>query len=253
MALATRCGCLVGILALTSSAPTAVQADSLGWVDLSGYVVGAQSQGGLTSASGLQVDLGFSNLDNFNTVEFPSPFPTQATLDDPSWPFDELDVSALSIVPSLLGAGPPISTQLTFEFTNPGGLAAGGSIAVMDLEFGPENTVAFAGFSGGAPVPVNWSFASYAVAGEDVDPPLWDPASQTLRGPGDFTNPTGFPNNFALLTTDRQLDRVVLTLVLNEGVAFAVGQVPEPGTLPLLFAGFVALAAQRRRVRRPPR
>lgn len=237
---------LLGLaLVLTLGPAHEARSETLGWVDFSGYVVGAQSQCGLSSTSGLQICASFSNLDNVNTVEVPSPAPASATIDDPSWPFENVAVSGVSIAPALLGGGPPISNQLTFQFTNPGGLAAGGAIAVMDLEFGAQHTVTIAGLSGGSPVPVTWSFASYSVLGDDVAPPVWNPTTQTLSGPGDFSNPAGFPNNFVLLTSDRQLDAVVLTLAVNEGLAFGVAQVPDPATLLLLGTGLAMLGARR--------
>jgi hypothetical protein len=214
-------------LAVAQALATGVAADAgaqaIGWVDFSSYVVGAQSQCGLVSPSGLEVCASFSNVDNFNGVELPSPSPTTATIADPSWPFENVDASGLVIVPAFPSDSHPISTQLSLQFTNPGGLAAGGSIAVMDLEFGFANVVTIAGSSGGAPVPVTWTFASYSVEGNNVFPPLWIPP-HTLLGPGDFSNPADFPNNFAVLTTDRQLDEVVLTISVTEGLAFGVGQ-----------------------------
>ncbi len=238
---------MLGIAAalMLGAAPEAL-AETIGWVDFSSYVVGAQSQSGLSSPSGLQVDASYSNLDNFNTVEVPSPGPFTATIADLSWPFQNVIVPGLFDAPEFLGSGPPILTQLTFQFTNPGGLAAGGSIAVMDLEdFSAFVTIS--GLSGGVAVPVSWNFASYSVLGNNVEPPIWDPQTQTLSGPGGFSNPAGFPNNFALLTSDRQLDEVVLTISVNEGVGFGVAQVPEPGTGLLVTTGALGLAASRRR------
>jgi hypothetical protein len=168
-------------VALLLGAPQGARAETIGWVDFSGYVVGAQSQCGLSSPSGLQVDASYSNLNNFNSVKVPSPGPFAATIADLSWPFQNVGVSGLFDAPAFLGGGPPISTQLTFQFTNAGGLAAGGSIAVMDLEdFFAFVTIA--GLSGGVAVPVTWSFASYSVQGNNVAPPIWDPLTQTLRG-----------------------------------------------------------------------
>jgi hypothetical protein len=80
-------------------------------------------------------------------------------------------------------------------------------------------------------------------------PPTWDPLTQTLRA-APFPNdpfPRGFPNNLVLLTSDRQLDELVLTIAVRDGTGFVLGQVPEPGTLLLLGMGLAGLAFMRRR------
>ena len=76
-------------------------------------------------------------------------------------------------------------------------------VAVALLLGAPHGAQAetIAGLSGGVALSVTWTFASYSVQGNNVAPPLWDPLTQTLSGPGDFSSPAGFPNNFATSST----------------------------------------------------
>ena len=112
-------------LTLTLGAIHPARAATIDWVDFSPYVVGAQSQSGLTSADGLKVDASFSNLAIFSIPFLRSPLPRrlQRRYADASWPFQNVTVPpSLSAIPT----NPfTIATTLTFAFTNAGGCLLG--------------------------------------------------------------------------------------------------------------------------------
>ncbi len=203
-----------------------VSAEEIHWVDFSGWPVESLSETNLSSTSGLTLDATFSNTSNMRGGK---PESRVAVIDDPAWPFDNNDVSNLTV---LSQQGTTLTTTLTFEFTSTGGLPSGGSIAIIDFEF-TGSSVKLTGLQNGQPVPVNWQVAFYQTDGVDVTPPVWDPVTSTLVGSGQGHSTT---NNFAFLVIDTQLDAVVLDITAEDGdgVQFAVAaeSVPPPIAVP---------------------
>lgn len=236
------------LMLAATSAPRHALAATVDWVDFSTYATGASSQGGFTSSDGLSVSASFSNLTNFSAT---SPAPLVAIIDDPLWPFENASVSMLTAY----GSSADIATQLTLAFDSSGGLPAGGSVAIVDLEFS-TSSVALIGLVNGSTVPVTWGFASYQVEGGNVLPPVWNPVTNTLTGPGGTVLPT--VNNFVFLTTSVALDeiRFVIQGGAGDGIGFAVAAdtvpapVPVPGTAVLFATAFGTFAARRSRSRR---
>ena len=212
------------------------------WVDFSGYPTGTLSQSGLSSSDGLEITAPFSNDTNIRAT---TPDGFAVLLDDPAWPFDNSDLSTLFVI----GNG-TINTDLTFDFTSAGGLPSGGSLAIVDLER-LGSSVTLAGFVNGFEVPVNWSAAFYQTAGVNVDPPIWNPSTNTLSGSGEIVSTT---NNFAFLITGIQLDAVVFDInaPAGDGITFGVSttsvppsQVPAPSPIALFFIAFLAIRAKK--------
>ena len=82
---------------------------------------------------------------------------------------------------------PPLTltrTVLTPTFTNAGGLLAGGSLAILDLETTGTNVV-IQGIVNGSPQSVSWSVAQYDVSNSNVLAAPWNPLTSTLTAPGD--------------------------------------------------------------------
>ena len=216
------------VACLICSAPA--QASVINWVDFTTYTPGAGSSSGLQSADGLELTASFSTLANMR-AGFPQN--VNVTIDDPRWPFSNNTATTLGILSSTTNQ---LTTVLTLDFTNPGGLAAGGSIAVVDLEL-VGSSVQFQGLQNGIEVDVNWDFAFYQTDDVNVAPPIWDASTNTLRGSGD-----AFPtiNNFAFLVSDTQIDSLVLRMNIEpqEGLQIGVSQatvpsspVPEPSAI----------------------
>lgn len=84
---------------------------------------------------------------------------------------------------------------------------------------------------GGIEMIVNWRLAFYQTAGVNAPPPVWNPATSTLSGSIPIDTAPSTLNNFAFLTTDVQLDSILMEITTEsgDGVAFAVSrqQVPQ--------------------------
>lgn len=226
------------------------QADAatVDWVSFAGYTPLSLSQGGFTSPDGLVVDVAFSNVSGFAAS---SPVPLTVVLDDPAWPFTNTDVPLLVVTGP--GGGSDISTQMILHFSNAGGLSAGGSVAIADLETA-GTSVTISGFASGAPVAVNWSLANYEVTGSNVPFPAWNSATAVISAPG----VTGFGgiNSFVFLTSDVPLDEIRLAIIGAGGDGVAVGVtsnsvavVPGPPAIILLATSLAGLAVRRRHLR----
>jgi hypothetical protein len=220
------------------------------WVSFAGYQPLSLTGSGLTSPDGLVADVAFSNVTGFASI---APAAITATLDDPAWPFANLSVPVLVVTGP--GNGPDISTVLTLTLTNPDGLPAGGSLAVLDLETA-GSTVAVQGLRNGNPVAVAWTVTQYDVQGSNVPAATWNALTNTLAAPG----VTGFGglNSFSFLTSNVPVDEIRLTIFgaggdgIGVGVtrtAIAAAVVPAPPALWLLVTGVGGLVA-RRAVRR---
>ena len=74
-----------------------------------------------------------------------------------------------------------IHYTLRFDYTNEGGLPAGGTVVVIDLE-DEDSLVVLSGLVGGTPVAVNWQVSFLEVSGGNAAFPTWNPATATLSG-----------------------------------------------------------------------
>lgn len=226
----------------------AAGAATVDWVSFAGYTPLSLSQSGFTSPDGLVVDVAFSNVTGFAAS---APVALAAILDDPAWPFTNSDVALLVITGP--GGGSDISTQMTLSFSNPGGLPAGGSVAIADLETA-GTSVTISGFANDAPVSVNWALANYEVTGSNVPSPTWNPATGVFSAPG--VPGFGGVNSFAFLTSDVPLDEIRLAIIGAGGDGVAVGVtsnsvavVPGPPAVLLLATSLAGLAVRRRYLR----
>lgn len=234
---------LLGLLHMQSASSATVD-----WVSFAGYTPLSLSQGGFTSTDGLVVDVAFSNVTGFAAS---APVALTANLDDPAWPFTNNDVPLLVVTGP--GGGSDINTQMILSFSNAGGLPAGGSLAIADLE-AAGTSVTISGFANGLPVAVNWLLVNYEVTGSNVPFPTWNAATGVLSAPG----VEGFAgvNSFVFLTSDMRLDEIRLAIFGTGGDGVAVGVtstsvavVPAPPALLLLATAIGGLAARRYRPR----
>ena len=114
----------------------------ISWVDFSSWPAESTSRTALSSSTGLALDAEFAGTMNMRSGV---PVGVTQTVADALWPFSNSDfpgVSVISVSPFVL------STTLTFDFTSSGGLPAGGSIAVVDLE-SIGSSVQLTGFKSG--------------------------------------------------------------------------------------------------------
>ncbi len=200
-------------------------AQTIDWVDFSAYPAGAANQAGLMSADGLEISADFSTLTNIRPGW---PVGTVTEVDDPTWPFADNQISGLGLISDF---GATLVTTLSLEFTGPGGLPAGGSIGIFDLE-DPSSTVRMTGLVDGEEVEPVWAVSFYQTLGIQAPPPVWDPSTATLSGTIPIGMAPGTVNNFAFMTVDRQLDalEIEVAFVDGDGVRFAVAgaSVPAP-------------------------
>jgi hypothetical protein len=229
-----------------------VAAATVDWVSFAGFPPSGLSRTGLTSPDGLVVDVAFSNITGFASI---APAALTAVLDDAAWPFENQNVPVLVATGS--GNGPDINTVLTLTFTNPGGLPAGGSLAILDLETA-GTTVTIQGLVNDNLVPVSWGVAQYDVSGSNVPAATWNSLTNTLTAPG--VEGFGGLNSFSFLTSNVALDEIRLTVFGAGGDGIGVGvtstaiaAVPAPPALLLMATALGGLLARRfRAAGRPP-
>jgi len=219
-----RCRALLVLICIALGSHS--EALGISWIEFSEYVPGALSQSGLQSIDGLELDVTFSNTQHMHSG---LPAGDSVDIDDPAWPFANRAVSYL-----LVQSQSPytLETTLSFAFTSPGGLPAGGSIGIVDLEF-TSSSVRFIGYRDGLEVDVDWSVSFYQTDGVDVPDAIWDPATNTLRG----SSSSGYPteNNFSFLVSDAELDSVVMlvTAANGDGIGFATSSTTVPNPDPV--------------------
>lgn len=198
-------------------------AGAIDWVSWTPSVAPATTSTG--SGSGLTVAADWTVRTN---IQFEN---RTINITEASWPFTNSDVVHMW----LSQAGTVPYSNATIDFTNAGGMAAGGSIGFVDIDNGSTSFQVTAyvddGQGGYAVQPVNWSYTTFQNTPTD-SPPAWDGATNTISGTG------GGSDVFAFLTSDTQIDRIVLNgQTVNDGWGFAATSVavPEPSTL--VFAG----------------
>ena len=207
-------------------------AATINWVDFSSWTTGALSGEGFSSLDGLTLDANFSN-----TFGMRSGYPSSGsnTLDDPMWPFENNDVPFVRVISS---TSTSLSTVLTYDFTSEGGLPAGGSLGIIDME-GANSSVKITGFQDGLEVGVNWDFVNYELVGSDGPAPDWDSLTNTLSG--NLTGGWANISNFAFLVSDTPIDTLVLEINghRSDAIGFAVSAspVPAPATAWMFLCG----------------
>lgn len=176
-----------------------------------------------------------------------------ATISDSDWPYSNTSVEYWAFVQQNL------STTATYDFSNTGGLAAGGSLALIDVEHG-NTSIQVRGYRETAPgtyteVAVTWAYNVFTITPTSSQA-IWNSSTNTLSGAGGVYQ--GGVDTFSMLTSDTQLDRVVLTIFTTAddgmGIAFtqgnidaAVNAVPGAGVAGLATLGLAGLARRRRR------
>lgn len=228
---------LIGMVVLNGQVGSAETIDWVTWTPSASP--GTTSTG---AGSGLTVDANWTVRTN---IQFEN---RTINVLDADWPFTNTDVVHMW----LSQAGTVPYNNATIDFTNVGGLAAGGSIGFVDIDNLSTNFQITAyvsdGQGGYVLQPVNWTYTTFVSRAGDP-PPAWNPSTNTISGTG------GGADVFAFLTGDARIDRIQLNgQTVNDGWGFAASStavVPEPASLALLGLGSVGLMAMlRRRARR---
>ncbi len=214
---------LGSIVVLSVIAAGTAVSETIDWVDFSAYPAGAASQDDLAAADGLVVTASFSTLVNIRPGW---PVGAASTVDDPTWPFVNDQISGLGLISAF---GTTLVTTLRFDFTSPGGLPAGGSVGIFDLE-DPSSSIQLTGFVDGQAIEPVWAVSLYQTLGVQAPPPAWSPSTAILSGTIPIGMAPGDVNNFAFLATDRQLDALELRIELvdSDGVRIAIAGVSVP-------------------------
>lgn len=249
MAYAKKTSLLLLILTLLTSAPAAAQ--SINWVTFPTWI--DESLTGTGTSADLDVAATFTLLSG-TFDERPVYRPESASINDPIWPYTNTTVPALSAIGVNGGL---ISYEVRFDYTNTGGLPAGGSIVVIDLEAG-MSIVEIQGLVSGAVVPVQWDVSFLEVNGNNAEFPLWDPGTATLSGNDDVDTST---RNLVFLSSDRALDAVEFAVSgPRDGIDFGTAAqtvtlaAPAPALDPLValtLAALLTAAAVLTGLRRP--
>lgn len=205
-----------------------LRAETISWVNWTPSTSPGTTSTG--TGSGLTVD---ANWTRRTDIQFQN---RSINLTDPAWTYDNDDVVHMW----LAQAGTVPYNGVIIDFTNVGGLAAGGSIGFVDIDSSStffEITAYVDDGDGGFDVQdVDWAFNTYRNVATDGRP-TWDPATNTIRGNG------GGNDVFAFLTSNVQVDRVRLDgQTVNDGWGFAatnISVVPEPTSL--LFIGLAGV------------
>ena len=248
MACRTRAMWAVAALSLGVAAAVAPAAtiDWVQWTDGGGTAPGGIING---TGSGLTVTGTFTHKP---TAGWQS---ATATISDSAWPYTNTDVDYWAFVQQNL------STTAIFDFSNSGGLAAGGSLALIDVEHG-NTSIQVKGYRETSPgsgsyaeVAVTWAYNVFTIS-PGSSQAIWNASTNTLTGAGGSY--LGGVDTFSMLTSDTQLDRVELTIFTTAddgmGVAFtsgnidaAVNAVPGAGLAGLATAGLAGTTRRRRR------
>jgi hypothetical protein len=176
----------------------------------------------------LELSVTFTNTHYMRSVY---PVGSSMDIDDPVWPFGNVTVSYLVVISQPLHI---LTTRLTFEFTNPGGLPAGGSIAIIDLEDW-DSSVSLTGFKDGSEVGVSWDVSYYQTAEEYAPDASWNTLTNTLSGSIAIEDAPSTRNNFTFLVSDVPLDSVVMQVVAQngDGIGFALSGTSVPNPDPI--------------------
>ena len=244
LAIAAIGGALLTAVGGLATPATASTIEWVGWGTPGG--TGPYTVSGSAPTSGLTVDASY-------TAQAANDWQndTGIAITDSSWTFTPNTMTAWNIYQS----GSNYAATGTFNFTNTGGLAAGGSLAILDVE-DLTSTVGVKGFqwngSSYQEVTVNWSYSYYTIQ-SDATAPIWNGTTNVLTGGGQGV--AGY-SMFSMLTSDVQLDRIVLDINLDAGdgigIGFtqtniAAGAVPGAGLVGLATVGLAGTTRRRRR------
>jgi len=231
----------IGGLATPATASTI---EWVGWTDTGG--TGPYTVSGSAPTSGLTVAASYTAKAANGWQE-----DTGIAITDSSWTFTPNTMTAWNIYQS----GSNYAATGTFDFTNTGGLAAGGSLGILDVE-DLTSTIGVKGYqwngSSYDEVTVNWSYSYYTIQ-STATAPVWNGTTNVLTGGGERV---GGYSMFSMLTSDVRLDRIVLDMNLNTGDGFgigftqtniAAGAVPGAGLAGLATIGLAGVSRRRRR------